>query len=91
MACEGTVRRIVALAVRRIVAHEARDVLVATELRWIIHADALHGDRQFTHLLANQGDGSLTHFWLMLQMLFIPFINKLNTRAKIQNLYYNCK
>ena len=36
-------------------------------------------------------DGSLTHFWLILQMLFIPFINKLNMRAKIQNLYHNCK
>ena len=37
------------------------------------------------------GDGSLTHFWLILQMLFIPFINKLNMRAKIRNLYHNCK
>ena len=37
------------------------------------------------------GVGSLTHFWLILLMLFIPFINKLNMRAKIQNLYYNCK
>jgi len=37
------------------------------------------------------GDGFLTHFWLILLMLFIPFINKLNMQAKIQNLYYNCK
>jgi len=29
--------------------------------------------------------------WLILQMLFISFINKLNTRAKIRNLYHNCK
>ncbi len=34
---------------------------------------------------------SLTLFWLILQMLFISFINKLNTRAKIRNLYHNCK
>ena len=37
------------------------------------------------NFLADQG--SLTHFWLILQMLFIPFINKLNEIKRIVEKY----
>ena len=42
--------RLEALALRGVVALEACDVTVSTELLGIVHADALHGDGELTHL-----------------------------------------
>jgi len=54
-------------------------------------ADDIRRSRKDEHFVRQADQGTLTHFWLILQMLFIPFINKLNMRAKIRNLYHNCK
>lgn len=51
VAGEGTLRRLEALTVRGVVALEASDVVVSTELLRIVHADAFHGDGELTHLL----------------------------------------